>query len=119
MTPTYPPSTNIIDKLIAYLLKNIPQNAEQIFKMKIGIFINMVLIDNFLSKTDLSKPALIQVLEKDHWLILNDDTPYHTVTPKQLQDRRTLQGIALRSDAVPETLQNLPLNNYFQKPIVL
>lgn len=119
VTPTYPPSTNLSDKLIAYLLKNISQNAEQIFKMKIGIFINIALIDNFLSETGLSKPALIQALEKDHWLILNDNTPYHIVTPRQLQDRRTLQGIVLSSDALPEALQNLPLNTYFQKPIVL
>ncbi len=115
----HPPSTNISDKLIAYLLKNNPQNTEQVFKMKIGIFINIALIDNFLSETGLSKPALIQALEKDNRLILNDDTPYHTVTPRQLQDRRTLQGIVLKSDALPEALENLPLNTYFQKQIVL
>ncbi|MEO8402601.1 MAG: TraI domain-containing protein [Gammaproteobacteria bacterium] len=110
----------INDDFIAYLLKYAQENPEDILKIKSGLFISTDLIDNFLLQNKLlSKVVFIQSLEKNNWLILDNDAKYHVITPKQLHDRRTLHGIVLNNEILPETLQNLPINDYFQKQIAL
>ena len=112
-------STDNIDlreNLIKYLTINIKQNPEHVFKTEDGMFINLFLLEDFLSENRFTaKNTFLEILEKDNWLVLNNGKPYHDLYPKKYEDKRVLNGIILNIDALPEELQKLPIDTSFQK----
>jgi hypothetical protein len=98
----------------------IEKNQERIFKISSGLFVSTEVVNDFLTTNNIaSKNIFIQSLEKEKWLVLTNRDCYHKLSPKKFEDRRVLQGVIINIDFLPEELQKLQVNEYFQKPLPL
>jgi hypothetical protein len=102
------------------IIHEIENNQERIFKISNGLFVSTEIVNDFLTTKNIgSKNIFIQSLEKENWLVLTNRDCYHKLSPKKFEDRRVLQGIIINIDFLPEELQKLQVNEYFQKPLPL
>ncbi|MEO8964704.1 MAG: TraI domain-containing protein [Gammaproteobacteria bacterium] len=114
--PSSTDKPDLKELFIKYLITNIKQNPENMIKTNEGMFISLLLLEDFLTENRFtSKDTLFKTLEKENWLILNDENHHHELYPKKYEDKRVLRGIIINIDALPEELQKLPIDSSYQK----
>jgi hypothetical protein len=98
--------------------KEITQSPEHVFRTNDGIFVSDFVIEDFLSENRfISKSTFFETLEKDNWLVLNEEHYQQELYPKKYEDKRILHSIILNIDVASEELQRLPIDTIFQKKV--
>lgn len=62
--------------------------------------------------------TFINELQKTNDLVQDGEDSIHTLASKKFEDRQKLCGIILKNSAIPEVLQQVPKNHYYQKDIM-
>ena len=105
---------NLVQAFINWVVLRIDLFSANIFRIKKGIFIEKLIIDQFCIDNEISHNKLITDLMKNNLTILNEII----LVPKKMEDQRKLYGWILNINSLPEQFNKLPLENYFQEDIL-
>ncbi len=113
-------SATVFDKFIAWLVIKINESPVQIFQVQKGLFVSETFVNDFVKETAQSDSTLfLRELMNANYLILKENSFYHSFAPIKFENRRILNGIILDRNLLPKLLKNLPINNDFKDNIQL
>lgn len=120
------PTSNAIHKntckdvFMSWLIKKVDEKAETIFQMQKGLFVSDKMVQHFITEQkNITDKILIQQLTQSNVLVVNGQNISHSLSPKKFEDRRVIHGMILNNEHIPEALQSVPLNDYYQENIIL
>jgi hypothetical protein len=113
-------NTSVFEEFTSWLVIKENESPGQVFQIQKGLFVSETFLSDFLKETGKSDSTLfLQGLMNDNYLILKENSFYHSLAPIKFENRRILNGIILDRNFLPKLLKTLPINNDFKDNIQL